>query len=142
MQKNVSDHAQVAKLIRTDLKKSYPGTKFTVTSSIFAGGNSVNVCWTDGPLFESVDSIIRKYQYGNFNGMEDIYEYSNKIDGLPQVKYVQASRRMSAEVKQAIKDRLAKEYSVNMDDDRAVYEKFNGWTDQVIYREFSKEVQK
>jgi hypothetical protein len=31
------------------------------------------------------------YQYGHFNGMEDIYEYSSMIPDLPQVKFVQIS---------------------------------------------------
>ena len=139
MQKNVSEHARAAKEIRIELKRQFPSIKFTVISDSFSMGNSVNIGWTDGPLSSSVNAVVKKYQYGNFNSMEDIYEYSNKIDGIPQVKYVQTSRGMSAETKQTIKDRLSKEYGINMDDDKAVYEKFDCWPSQVIYREFVKE---
>ena len=62
-------------------------------------GNSVNISWTDGPTAGQVESVTRKYQYCHFNGMEDVYEYSNNIEGLPQAKYVSESRKMSAELK-------------------------------------------
>ena len=61
-----------AKNLRIELKKAFKGVKFSVTSSY----SSLNVSWTDGPTLEQVEAIANRYQEGNFNGMEDIYEYN------------------------------------------------------------------
>ena len=38
-----------AKLIRATLKAKFPGIKFSVRSSRYAGGSSIDVRWNDGP---------------------------------------------------------------------------------------------
>ena len=58
--------AKAAKLIRTELKKTFPEAKFRVRSNNYAGGDSVYVNWTDGPTDEQVSDITAKYQYGHF----------------------------------------------------------------------------
>lgn len=60
--------------IRSELKKAFPGVKFSVKSDY----NSVDIYWTCGPTCEQVGDIVGKYKAGSFNGMEDIYE--NDID--------------------------------------------------------------
>ena len=97
--RTLTGSAQCAAAIRTELKTKFPNYKFSVTSDNFSMGNSVNISWTDGPTAGQVESVTRKYQYGHFNGMEDVYEYSNNIEGLPQAKYVSESRKMSEELK-------------------------------------------
>lgn len=92
-----STAANCAKAIREELKGFYPQIKFSVTSSNFSMGNSVDVSWIDGPTANEIDSIIGKYQYGSFNGMEDIYENTNRREDLPQAKYVSSQRKMSEE---------------------------------------------
>lgn len=86
-----------AKNIRTELKRAFPGIKFSVTSQCFAGGDSIDVSWVDGPTTEEIDKILNKYEEGSFNGMEDIYEYNN--DQFPEVyggaKYVMGQRSLS-----------------------------------------------
>ena len=76
----MSPHALAAKAIRSELKKAYPTTKFSVTSQSYSGGNSVHVEWIDGPTSFEVGEIAYKYQYGHFNGMEDSYEDTNRRD--------------------------------------------------------------
>jgi len=93
-----SSHAAAAAMIRKELKSAFPSVKFSVTSDSFAGGDSVDIRWTDGPTTGQVEKFSSKYQYGHFNGMEDIYEYSNRVEGLPQVKYVSTSRTVSEEL--------------------------------------------
>jgi hypothetical protein len=92
--------ATTAKAIRAKLKEVFPEIKFSVTSSNFAGGDSVSISWTDGPVTKLVERITNQYQEGHFNGMEDIYEY-DRIDieklGCPGAKYVQCSREQSLE---------------------------------------------
>jgi hypothetical protein len=63
-----------AKNIRIELKRAFPSVKFSVTTA--RGTGSINIGWTDGPTTEQVKEISDKYQEGNFNGMEDIYEYN------------------------------------------------------------------
>jgi len=64
-----------AKNIRTELKRAFPGIKFTVRSRLFAGGDSIDIKWTLGPTSDEVKAIIGKYQKGSFDGMADSYEY-------------------------------------------------------------------
>lgn len=101
-----SSHSNCAAAIREELKKLYPLHKFSVRSESFAGGDAVRVSWTDGLTVPQVDEVIKKYQYGSFNGMEDIYEYSNENDNLPQSKFVSSSRTISDELINAVKEEL------------------------------------
>lgn len=94
----LTPHAAAAKSIRKELAYFFPSVKFSVRSETFAGGNSVRVSWQNGPKVESVCAIIGKYQYGEFDGMNDIYEVDNQRDDIPQVKYVQTSREITEEI--------------------------------------------
>jgi len=92
------DCVTAAKNIRTELKAAFPKVKFSVTSDKFAGGNAVRITYTDGPCSESVEAICEKYQTGNFNSMEDLYEYDNDnlwTDAFGSSKYVTVNRNFS-----------------------------------------------
>ena len=101
-----SSHAAASAAIKEELKKAFPTTKFSVTSEIFAGGNSVDISWTNGPTTDRVKEYSNKYQYGHFNGMEDIYEYTNSREDIPQVKYVSESRILSDEIIKEVATKL------------------------------------
>lgn len=127
-----SSHAAAAAMIRKELKAAFPSVKFSVTSDSFAGGDSVDVRWTDGPTTGQVEKFSSKYQYGHFNGMEDIYEYTNSREDIPQAKYVQEHRSMSDEAEKIVYDALlnqyGKEYFENIDQwevKRRIYQKFS-----------------
>lgn len=96
--KTMSQQAAAAQQIRAILKDKYPNVRFTVRSSSFSMGDNINVGWTDGPTREKVDSLICQYQYGHFNGMDDLYENTNSRDDIPQTKYLFCNRSMSNEV--------------------------------------------
>ena len=117
MTKTMSNQAQAAKMIRAELKKAFPKTKFFVTSTSFSMGDAVDIRWTDGPITSSVEEITGKYRYGHFNGMKDIYEYSNKKSDLPQSKYVMTSREYSQDANDKVKLSLSKKFDVDMDDE-------------------------
>lgn len=68
-------HVIAAKNIRTELKMEFPGVKFSVRGRSFAGGDSIDIRWTDGPTTKQVRAISSKYQMGSFDGMTDCYEY-------------------------------------------------------------------
>lgn len=97
--KTKSSQARAAACIRKELKAAFPETKFSVTSSSFSMGDSVDINWENGPTTEQVDKISKKYQYGHFDGMYDIYEYSNSRKDIPQSKYVMTQRRTSDDLR-------------------------------------------
>jgi acyl-CoA hydrolase len=130
--------AETAKAIKAELKSKFPKTKFSVRSSNFSGGNSVDIDWVDGPTTENVNKVVKKYQYGHFNGMEDIFEYSNTRTDIPQAKYIMTCREVSQCHKDAVKAKIAADFAVDMDDQAAVFDIFNQWPDSVIGRELSK----
>jgi len=134
----MSEAAQAAKLIRAELKNAFPNIKFSVRSDYFSGGSSVDIRWTDGPKTDEVEAITRKYQYGHFNGMEDIYEYSNSRDDLPQAKYVQTAREISEETKARIQADIMKKYGMDEWTDESCQKIFSMWPQQVIWREANK----
>ncbi len=94
MTKRISDHAAAGKLIRAELKKQ--GIKASVRGQAYAGGDSItvkiDVQQADRVLVpatqQAIEAFCNQFQMGHFNGMEDIYEYSNNIEELPQVKFV------------------------------------------------------
>lgn len=98
----ITTHALAAKAIRALLRETYPAVPFTVRARSFAGGDAVDVSWTDGPTSEAVRGLLRPYEYGSFDPMQDLYEYDNQRDDLPQVKYVQERRDHSHDAERAM----------------------------------------
>ena len=102
--KELTTHAHAAKLIRAELKRR--GSKGSVRSSIYAGGSSVHADVYEDlrpEAREELDAWCKQFQQGHFDGMVDLYEYSNRRDDLPQVKYVFLQVRYSAEACEAAK---------------------------------------
>lgn len=110
---------ETAKKIRTALKATFPNTKFSVTSKVFSGGDSVYIRWTDLPLTEDVQAIISKFESGHYNGYEDIYEsgsYEYEGKHYNGAKYIQTSRNMSDEYKEKVNEYLNLHYGhLNLD---------------------------
>lgn len=57
-----SDHKTVGSNIRTELKRNFPTTKFSVRYKSFRGGNEYSITWSDGPTTKQVDALVQKYQ--------------------------------------------------------------------------------
>jgi hypothetical protein len=74
--------AETAKLIRAQLKKNFPKTRFSVKSKTYSGGASITIHWTDGPTSKLVESVTSAYAGGGFDGMIDM-AYSNESWLLP-----------------------------------------------------------
>ncbi len=83
-----SSQARTAKEIRVLLKSM--NIPASVTSTCYAGGDSVRVNITNQPpaVVEQIKKLTNKYQYGHFDGMIDLYEYSNTRSDIPQTKYL------------------------------------------------------
>ena len=75
-----SKQAQAAAAIKKHLQSQ--GLKVKAKSDSFSMGDSVNIEVLTPDLLpnrrKEIVSYCDQYQYGHFNGMEDIYEYSNK----------------------------------------------------------------
>ena len=86
-----------AKNVRIELKRAFPGVKFSVTTSKFSMGNSINIDWTDGPTSNQVTAITDKYTSGDFDGMNDLYTYKHSefTSTYGSAKYISFSRHYS-----------------------------------------------
>jgi len=71
---------EVAVEIRGQLKRAFPGQKFSVRSKSFAGGSSVDIEWTDGPLTEQVNKVIGRWERRGFDGMTDSTFYRDPVE--------------------------------------------------------------
>ena len=90
MKKSISEHAAAAKQCRA-------------TSESYSMGSSIRVRTTDATKCQQkqISKYCAQYQYGHFDGMQDMYESNNRRDDLPQVKYVFCEFDFSADITQA-----------------------------------------
>ena len=82
--------AETAKLVRTALKKNFPGVKFSVRSSVYSGGASIDVSWVLGPTTKEVDAVAGQYESADFDGsidMETHYDHWLLPDGSAIIKH-------------------------------------------------------
>lgn len=88
MARQLSEQAQVAKILKQKAKEL--GLKVKASSESFAGGDSVTIKVLSGTddSYAKLKEYSRQYQYGNFNGMIDLYELSNVRRDIPQTKYL------------------------------------------------------
>ena len=93
------DCVVAAKNIRKELKKAFPAIKFSVKCNSYSGGNSINIYYIDGFAKAEIESIVKKYQYGRFNSMDDIYEYNDEYwnCAFGGTKYLFVNREYSDE---------------------------------------------
>lgn len=114
-----------AENIRKELKKAFPGFKFSVKSDY----NSVDIRWSCGPTTRQVKEIVDKYKAGRFDGMSDIYEYdadSTFADVFGDPKYVSCQREYPRESLLAIYKTLADAYRVPFNGHDAVLHQNGG----------------
>lgn len=71
MSKQYLSCADTAKLVRAVLKETFPGVKFSVRSSVYSGGASINVSYVDGPSYDQVKAVIGVFEGSYFDGMTD-----------------------------------------------------------------------
>ena len=82
------DVVQAAKLLRAELAKAFPATKFSVRSSRFSMGEAIDISWTDGPSSDKVEKITSHHKDISRDGYGDILAGGNR--------YVQCDRSYSA----------------------------------------------
>lgn len=68
--------AETAKLVRKELKKQLPSFKFSVKSSNYAGGASVDITWDNGLPQSEVKKVVDKFSGAWYDGMIDLKNYN------------------------------------------------------------------
>jgi hypothetical protein len=124
--------AETAKMIRSVLKESFPGVKFSVVSSTYSMGASITIKYNDGPNADAVKAAVGIFESSYFDGSID-YRGQNytAIDGQEVrfgADYVFVNRYVSdAAMAQAI-DALYEKFAGNFRNDplpRVTVEDYN-----------------
>lgn len=125
MKKQITEWAAAAAAIRAQLKTH--GIDCKVKSQAYAGGSSVNVqVFNQTPAtVAQIERFCKQFQYGHFNGMEDIYEATNIREDIPQVSFVFVNNEISAELQAEIESWCDAHWSYHDDQNRR----------EVIYRQ-------
>lgn len=88
-----------AKNIRIQLKREFPGFKFSVRSD----HNSVRISWDEGPTTDQVEAITSRYKAGRFDGMSDCYEYNqDRVWPFGSVSYIFTNRHWTIETRSTL----------------------------------------
>jgi len=95
-----SSQELAASNIRRDLKRAFPGVKFSVR----APRGEIRVAWTDGPTSEQVEKITGKYDAGEMDWTGDYTDYkpSTFNDLFGGVRFLFVNRDMSKATEQAL----------------------------------------
>lgn len=65
------DYIIVGKNIRTELKRNFPGVKFSVRHWWLTGNDSFEISWHDGPTPKQVKAVVGKYKNSYFDPSDD-----------------------------------------------------------------------
>lgn len=108
-----SGGVSVAKNIRIILKREFPSIKFSVKSDY----SSVNIGWDDGPTKEAVGSHVNKFNSGNFNGMDDSYDFDITAfnDAFGSVKYIFCNRGFRDGLREAVQEAVEADMGGSME---------------------------
>lgn len=109
-QKSKNDGAYIgrvwgSRVLKKILPALYPQYKWSVKSASFAGGNSIDCSFLDEQYEgrdenyseekraedKAIDAICVQFEDGHFNGMNDSYEYDDRLMGCS--KYISARRK-------------------------------------------------
>ena len=112
-ERQLSDQAQVAKLCKAYMKRR--GIKNSCRSDSYSGGDSVHITIYNQPpqVKKELEREFSKYQYGHFDGMIDLYEYSNSRDDIPQTKYLFVDNEIDGAIYEAAYQFLRAKYPGN-----------------------------
>jgi hypothetical protein len=103
-----------AKLIRTELKRTFPYCKFSVKSDY----DSINVRWNNGPSEEKVKEKIGQYQTGHYEEITKEYGF----DSSPyNNKYLFYQREIDHDIVVRESRRVSLEWGVILPDDTDYY---------------------
>lgn len=88
-----TDRSLLTKIVKRELRKTFPGVKFSVTNEKGAYVNSIRIHYSDGVTVGEIARITEKYKLGYFNGLTDSYERTNERSDIPQCEYISIGKR-------------------------------------------------
>ena len=109
------DIKETAQIIRTELSKAFPETRFSVRLQRYSMGSHVNISYTDGPPAKAVEDITDQFYGRGFDGMTDCTtfhdsEYEGKAvhfaGSRPSVSRKYSGERYGSQQRQAIESLL------------------------------------
>lgn len=150
-----ADRKKTTSILKKYLREKY-GIDAKIKSKIYSGGSSLNISYVGGISEHIIKREVKRLQYGNFDGMIDLYEYNNSaengliIDGyeLETFKYVFVSQDLT-EFRKKIAFAFSKKFrqyaeahQLNTEEDYTKYFPSligNAWNwMQLIYQNFNK----
>lgn len=121
---NGRDGKLVGANIRAELKKRFPGVKFSVRKSDYS---SVCVNWIDGPTTSQVDDVVSPFKGGRFDSSQDLSSFENSpfIAVFGGVQYLSTTREFSNALIERAIDLVFSDYAGNLSETkRPTYEDF------------------
>lgn len=117
-----------AKLIRADLKRAFPGVRFSVRIKRGGASASARITWTDGPTARQVERIACHYQSSDYDPYRDVWGSLTRTDADDQpvhygTNHVFCSRRLSV----ALLQRIANDYATTWQQPTPQIEEPNEW---------------
>lgn len=106
MTKQMSEHAQVAKLLKQKAKQL--GLEARVSSKIYSGGCNATI-WINSGSDKAVQELkdySEQFEYGKFDGMTDCYHITNNREDIPQVKYLFVNDERAFKILEALPGKL------------------------------------
>ncbi len=109
---------QAAAIIRQELKKAFPGIKFSVRTNFYSMGSHVSVSYADGPTVRAVEEITDQFYGRGFDGMTDSTTYHDSTFQGRTVHFQgsrpSVSRNLSDEsMLETVKTMLAEQWNPN-----------------------------
>jgi hypothetical protein len=102
-----ADRRTTTNIIKRHILKTWPAvSKVEVKTDVFSGGDSMDVTYYSPEKIEALESFIKSFKEGHFDGMTDMYEYDDKseiiLDGhiLQTYKYSSVYFEQSAEIRE------------------------------------------
>lgn len=138
MARELTEAARAAKEIRKRLRQRWPRIQFRVTSSNYSMGDSVRVGYRIttpmDPLPNAVERELDHWKRGQYNGMEDLYEYrpSSERSG-PTTKHLSVSPDWSP-IRALYLDSAMRHYGLDRWDDCTVHAKLGCWPWEALHR--------
>ena len=120
------DTVEVAKIVRAMLKRTFPEVKFSVRSSRYSGGSSIDVNWTDGPMTSEVKQVVSYFDGAEFDGMIDLKSYKGDKEWRGEtvrfgVDFIQPHRDYSRGMLEDAVAKVAKDFGIETPEVRDGY---------------------
>lgn len=113
------DPTETARKLRLDLKRTFPDTKFSVSTQKQARISSIQVSWYDGPMLCHVRPVATYYEGADIDGMQDMKRkkhYMYEGSAYSGADFIFCNRTLSDERRALIQD-----HALDLFDDYSAY---------------------